>query len=239
MTSRNQQTFTYADFVGAIKAISDGKTLSTQQEGIISALNTTIQNSNGLNQSVTELKRQSVTFVTRRLLETGDYSISGRVNFTGTSSFTGTVNLPDNESNQITSLSDSIDGRFQMVSGARSSSYIGSVIIIPLTNSEEGSMKSLYFVQQNTGNVNYVIQLSGSDDFESGSVYKFTIINNGTSSAVPTYAQYYKLNSNDTPIEITNYSEGTPTPGKKALQEITVYKISVSVQVFSRTTFFS
>lgn len=219
------------DFITYIQSIASGKPLTTQQQQKLNSFVTNVNN-------VTDINRRMLTHITKHFLETGSFTMSGNITYTGTQTFTGSVDLSQYATvGQLDLLSTSVTNQFFQVNGAVNKTFNSDVINYDISGTDIGAVKALISVP--FSNSNYTLNIVGSSAILDGTVCKFTIINQSSLTALPSYASQYSLDSSS-PLNFTASSiQGTGANGGIALQEIIVVKLDTVLSCYSNIIYMS
>lgn len=240
----SRQTFIFSDLVSAIQTIASHKQLNSHEENAISALNRAAQNFESLEKCCKENDRKSLTFVTKRFLETGNYNISGNHVYTGAVSMTSTVDIPSyasesdvsTVSDSVTTLSETVESSFSKINKYTSITVSSSKIVITLQNDITDLVNGVVNVNYNISD--YTLNLQSITSLSNLSCRRFTIINEGKDGDMSNYASNFSVGYTPVTFAIELAFAGTPTSGKSNLQEIWIINENGNVKVFSTVTYF-
>lgn len=221
------------DYIDLIKSIADGLTLTSQQTQKMTRLVMALNSS-------TDFNRRLIGTLTRHALEHSSFTLSGDITFTGKQNFTGSVDLSGYvQSNELNIVVSDIDNKFLQVNGAVDKNITSNSVDVAISGTSLGAVKSLISVPQNVG-TSYSLNFTGDTAFLNGTVYKFTILNQPSSSSNASTASSFTLESQG-PTQFEDFtavsSTGTNGFGVTAMQEITVIKLNNTITAYSNTTY--
>ena len=244
--SKKMSSSPYNTLLSSIQSLSQGKTLTSEQKAYLSDLNTAVANYPVLSKTTKTIQNTSLASVTKRYLETGNFTMSGNVTFSGTQHFTGSVSLATQVQLQATQVS--FKNQLNEVHGASIADMsTATELLVPLNPTNDGSVLSTY--QVFNASSNYNIAFTGTPDI--GTVRRYTIVTNYYSNQCVAVTYTFTTVSGGIPtttVQIPFTStplNTTPTSSPKfAVQEITVLYLptttspSPTYTVFATVTYF-
>lgn len=235
-------TSPYNTLLSSIQALSQGKTLTSEQEAYLSDLNTAVANYPSLSRTTKTIQNSNLANVTKRFLETGNFTMSGSITFSGEQNFTGSVSLVTQA--QLLLTKTEFNNKLNEIHAAQVGDMSGSAtnLTVALNPTATGAVFSGF--QVSNAVANYNIAFTGTPD--SGTVRRYTIVTqaalNDGNAFVQCYANTYNMNggsSSNLKIVSLNSIPGSLSSTNFAVQEITVmYFQGTGYNVFSTIRYY-